>query len=43
MDLLGGHAQLARQVKDPPLVLSHEFVAEQLPDETQVTHQLADP
>src|SRR3954467_10781097 len=43
MDLLGDHAEFARQVDDPPLALPREVVAEQFSDEAQVTHQLADP
>src|SRR5881398_2795020 len=43
MDLLRNDAELPRQVGDPPLVLPHEIIAEQFPDETQVTHQVADP
>src|SRR5438270_2690601 len=43
MDLLRNNAALPRQVGDPPLALSREIVAEQFPDEAQVTHQVADP
>src|SRR3954452_18919562 len=43
MDLLRTDAELPCQVGDPPLILPHEIVAEQFPDETQITHQVADP
>ena len=39
VDLLGDDTQLLGQVGDPPLVLTDEIVAEQFPDEAEITDQ----